>query len=107
VERILDDWFELHGDRGRMGRPRDRRGYRLCSRAHGCACRHQKGRDLKERAVRNFGMAYPEGYRKAMRTMEPPTGTASLVTLVDTPGALSASRPSSTARAARSPGRRR
>src|SRR6478736_334580 len=31
---------------------------------------HQKGRDLKERNRRNFGMAYPEGYRKAMRTME-------------------------------------
>jgi acetyl-CoA carboxylase carboxyl transferase subunit alpha len=49
---------------------------------------HQKGRDLKERTSRNFGMAYPEGYRKAMRAM----GLADrhgfpLVTLVDTPGA--------------------
>jgi acetyl-CoA carboxylase carboxyl transferase subunit alpha len=49
---------------------------------------HQKGRDLKERAVRNFGMAYPEGYRKAMRTMELADRHGfPLVTLVDTPGA--------------------
>ena len=49
---------------------------------------HQKGRDLKERAIRNFGMAYPEGYRKAMRTMELAERHGfPLVTLVDTPGA--------------------
>jgi acetyl-CoA carboxylase carboxyl transferase subunit alpha len=49
---------------------------------------HQKGRDLKERAVRNFGMAYPEGYRKAMRTMALADRHGfPLVTLVDTPGA--------------------
>jgi acetyl-CoA carboxylase carboxyl transferase subunit alpha len=49
---------------------------------------HQKGRDLKERAVRNFGMAYPEGYRKAMRTMQLAERHGfPVVTLVDTPGA--------------------
>ncbi|MBW8741355.1 MAG: acetyl-CoA carboxylase carboxyl transferase subunit alpha, partial [Acidobacteria bacterium] len=48
----------------------------------------QKGRDIKERSRRNFGMAYPEGYRKAMRTMQlADTFGFPLVTFVDTPGA--------------------
>jgi acetyl-CoA carboxylase carboxyl transferase subunit alpha len=49
---------------------------------------HQKGRDIKERTKRNFGMAYPEGYRKAMRVMELADRHAfPLLSLVDTPGA--------------------
>ena len=49
---------------------------------------HQKGRDIKERTMRNFGMAYPEGYRKAMRVMElADRHRFPVVTLVDTPGA--------------------
>ena len=49
---------------------------------------HQKGRDLKERTNRNFGMAYPEGYRKAMRVMELADRHGfPLLTLIDTPGA--------------------
>ena len=49
---------------------------------------HQKGRDLKERTNRNFGMAYPEGYRKAMRAMALADRHGfPLVTMVDTPGA--------------------
>ena len=49
---------------------------------------HQKGRDLKERTNRNFGMAYPEGYRKAMRAMTLADRHGfPLVTMVDTPGA--------------------
>ena len=48
----------------------------------------QKGRDVKERTKRNFGMAYPEGYRKAMRVMKLADRFGfPLVTLVDTPGA--------------------
>ena len=88
VDRLLDDFVELHGDRSRaddhalvtgLGRFRGRTVALIG---------HQKGRDLKERTERNFGMAYPEGYRKAMRVM----GIADrhrfpLFTLVDTPGA--------------------
>ena len=49
---------------------------------------HQKGRDIKERATRNFGMAYPEGYRKAMRAMALAGRHGfPVVTMVDTPGA--------------------
>src|SRR5215210_759735 len=48
----------------------------------------QKGRDIKERTRRNFGMANPEGYRKAMRTMQlADTFGFPLITFVDTPGA--------------------
>src|SRR5919197_1881239 len=70
VQRLLDDWFELHGDRGSaddgalvagLGRFRGRTVVLVGN---------QKGRDVKERTRRNFGMAYPEGYGKAMRAME-------------------------------------
>jgi acetyl-CoA carboxylase carboxyl transferase subunit alpha len=85
---LLDDFVELHGDRGRaddkalvtgIGRFRERTVALIG---------HQKGRDLKERTQRNFGMAYPEGYRKAMRVMELADRHGfPLFTLVDTPGA--------------------
>ena len=49
---------------------------------------HQKGRDTKENLKRNFGMAHPEGYRKALRLMQLAAKFhAPLITLVDTPGA--------------------
>jgi acetyl-CoA carboxylase carboxyl transferase subunit alpha len=49
---------------------------------------HQKGRDTKENLYRNFGMAHPEGYRKAMRLMRLAAKFgAPVITLVDTPGA--------------------
>ena len=49
---------------------------------------HQKGRDIRERTHRNFGMTYPEGYRKAMRVMELADRHGfPVITLVDTPGA--------------------
>ena len=68
---------------------------------------HQKGRDVKERLDRQFGMAYPEGYHKAMRVMEIAERFGfPFVALVDTPGAYPGSPPSSTVRAARSPARR-
>ena len=101
VERILDEWFELHGDRGRMDDHAIVAGIGSLAGRTVALVGHQKGRDLKERAVRNFGMAYPEGYRKAMRTMELADRHGfPLVTLVDTPGRLSGRR----GRAAR-PGR--
>jgi acetyl-CoA carboxylase carboxyl transferase subunit alpha len=49
---------------------------------------HQKGRDIRERTHRNFGMPYPEGYRKAMRVMDLADRHGyPILTLVDTPGA--------------------
>jgi acetyl-CoA carboxylase carboxyl transferase subunit alpha len=88
VERLFQDWVELHGDRGRaddaalvvgLGRFDDRTV---------ALVGNQKGRDIKERTHRNFGMAYPEGYRKAMRIMElADRHRFPLISLVDIPGA--------------------
>ena len=88
VERIFDDFFELHGDRGRMDDHAIVTGIGKLEGRTIALIGHQKGRDLKERTNRNFGMAYPEGYRKAMRVMELANRHGfPLLTLVDTPGA--------------------
>jgi acetyl-CoA carboxylase carboxyl transferase subunit alpha len=88
VERLTDDWFELHGDRGRADDAAIVTGLGRLEGRTVAVVGHQKGRDLKERTSRNFGMAYPEGYRKAMRVMELADRHGfPLVALVDTPGA--------------------
>jgi acetyl-CoA carboxylase carboxyl transferase subunit alpha len=88
VERIFEDFVELHGDRGRADDHALVTGIGSFRGRTVMLIGHQKGRDLKERAERNFGMAYPEGYRKAMRVMELAGRHGfPLVTLVDTPGA--------------------
>ena len=88
VERIFDDFFELHGDRGRADDPALVTGLGKLDGRTIVLIGHQKGRDIKERATRNFGMAYPEGYRKAMRAMALAARHGfPLVTMVDTPGA--------------------
>lgn len=57
---------------------------------------HQKGRSLRERTRRNFGMARPEGYRKALRLMKlAEKFNLPVVTFVDTPGAIPGSAPKS------------
>ena len=86
VERILDDWFELHGDRGRMDDAAMVAGIGSLGGQTVALVGHQKGRDLKSRVYRNYGMAYPEGYRKAMRTMQLAERHGfPLVSLVDIP----------------------
>ena len=88
VERILDDFFELHGDRGRADDPALVTGLGKLDGRTVVLVGHQKGRDLKERTKRNFGMAYPEGYRKAMRAMALADRHGfPLITMIDTPGA--------------------
>jgi acetyl-CoA carboxylase carboxyl transferase subunit alpha len=88
VQRMLDDFFELHGDRGRADDHAIVTGLGKLEGRTIVLVGHQKGRDLKERTSRNFGMAYPEGYRKAMRAMSLADRHGfPLVTLVDTPGA--------------------
>jgi acetyl-CoA carboxylase carboxyl transferase subunit alpha len=88
VERILDDFFELHGDRGRADDHAIVSGLGKLDGRTVVLVGHQKGRDLKERTSRNFGMAFPEGYRKAIRAMSLADRHGfPLVTLVDTPGA--------------------
>ncbi|MFM7512407.1 MAG: acetyl-CoA carboxylase carboxyltransferase subunit alpha [Cyanobium sp.] len=88
IQVITDTWIELHGDRcgsddqalvGGIGRIGDR-GVMLIG--------HQKGRDTKENVVRNFGMASPGGYRKAMRLMDHADRfRLPILSFIDTPGA--------------------
>ena len=70
VERLLEDFVELHGDRIRADDPAIVAGLGRFEGRTIALIGHQKGRDVKERTRRNFGMPYPEGYRKAMRVME-------------------------------------
>src|SRR5881296_124809 len=65
VERLLEDWVELHGDQVRADDPAIVAGLGRFEGQTIVLVGHQKGRDLKERTYRNFGMAHPEGYRKA------------------------------------------
>jgi acetyl-CoA carboxylase carboxyl transferase subunit alpha len=88
VERICDDFVELHGDRALADDPAIVAGLARLEGRTVVLVGHQKGRDIRERTHRNFGMTYPEGYRKAMRTMELADRHGfPVVTLVDTPGA--------------------
>jgi len=88
VERLFDDFFELHGDRGRMDDAAIVTGMGKLAGRTVALIGQQKAREIQERVKRNFGMAYPEGYRKAMRAMELADKHGfPLLTLVDTPGA--------------------
>ena len=88
VNDIFTDFQELHGDRHFAD---DLSIVGGLARFNGQACMvvgHQKGRDTKERAARNFGMSRPEGYRKALRLMHLAEKFGLPVfTFVDTPGA--------------------
>src|SRR5438045_7037098 len=88
VEALLDDWFELHGDRGRGDDGAMVTGLGKLDGRTIAVVGQQKGRDIKERTRRQFGMPYPEGYRKAIRVMELAERHGfPLLSLVDTPGA--------------------
>ncbi|MFN5194044.1 MAG: acetyl-CoA carboxylase carboxyltransferase subunit alpha [Cyanobacteriota bacterium] len=88
IQLITDDWLELHGDRrgsddqalvGGVGRIGEQAVVLLG---------HQKGRDTKENVARNFGMASPGGYRKALRLMEHADRfRLPIISFIDTPGA--------------------
>ncbi|MFZ4710388.1 MAG: acetyl-CoA carboxylase carboxyltransferase subunit alpha, partial [Zwartia sp.] len=88
VREIFTDFHELHGDRMYAD---DLSIVGGMARFNGTPCMvlgHQKGRDTKERAARNFGMPRPEGYRKAMRLMRlAEKFNLPVFTFVDTPGA--------------------
>jgi acetyl-CoA carboxylase carboxyl transferase subunit alpha len=88
VERLFEDWVELHGDRGRGDDAAVVVGLGRFEGRTVALVGNQKGRDIQERTKRNFGMAYPEGYRKAMRVMELADRHGfPLISLVDIPGA--------------------
>ena len=88
VQRMLDDWVELHGDRGRADDGAMVAGLGSFDGRTVVLVGMQKGRDIQERTKRQFGMPYPEGYRKAMRAMELADRHGfPVISLVDTPGA--------------------
>jgi acetyl-CoA carboxylase carboxyl transferase subunit alpha len=88
VDRLLDDWFELHGDRSRADDGAMVTGLGKLDGRTVALVAHQKGRDIQERTKRQFGMPYPEGYRKAIRVLElADLHGFPVISLVDTPGA--------------------
>ncbi len=88
VERLFDDVFRVHGDRVRADDAAVVAGLGRFDGRTVVFVGHQKGRDIKDRVRRNFGSAHPEGYRKAIRTMElADRHDFPVLTFVDTPGA--------------------
>jgi acetyl-CoA carboxylase carboxyl transferase subunit alpha len=89
IERICDRFIELHGDRFHADDKAIVGGLGEIDGQTVCIIGHQKGRDTASRTYRNFGMANPEGYRKAYRLMEMAEKFGiPVLTLVDTPGAF-------------------
>jgi acetyl-CoA carboxylase carboxyl transferase subunit alpha len=70
VKLLFDDFMEIHGDRRFADDPAMITGMAWFRGRPVMVVGHQKGRDAKERIYRNFGMAKPEGYRKALRVMK-------------------------------------
>src|SRR5947207_1862597 len=88
VNTVFTDFVELHGDRLFRDDPGIVGGWARLDGMSVMLIGHQKGRDTKENLHRNFGMAHPEGYRKALRLMGlAEKFGAPVITLVDTPGA--------------------
>ncbi len=88
VQRMFDDFFEIHGDRAFGDDPAIVTGLGHIDGQPVVLIGHQKGRDTKEKLYRNFGMPHPEGYRKALRAMRLAAKfNRPVVSLVDTPGA--------------------
>ncbi len=88
INTIFEDFIELHGDRSFRDDPSIVGGWARLENQMLMVIGQQKGRDTKEKIYRNFGMAHPEGYRKALRLMKMAEKfSRPVVTLIDTPGA--------------------
>lgn len=88
VGLLMDDFIELHGDRGFRDDPAIVGGLAQFDEWEVLVLGHQKGRNTKENMHRNFGMARPEGYRKATRLMRLASRfRRPILCFIDTPGA--------------------
>ncbi|XHX81132.1 MAG: acetyl-CoA carboxylase carboxyltransferase subunit alpha [Stenomitos frigidus ULC029] len=88
IQAISDEWMELHGDRGGFDDPALVGGVARLAGRPVVMLGQQKGRDTKDNITRNFGMASPGGYRKAIRLMEHADRFGMpIVTFIDTPAA--------------------
>jgi acetyl-CoA carboxylase carboxyl transferase subunit alpha len=89
IETICDKFIELHGDRNFGDDKAMLGGFGEIGGHSIMFIGQQKGRNTKQRQFRNFGMANPEGYRKALRLMKlAEKFNKPIVTLIDTPGAF-------------------
>ena len=87
IELMCDDFIELHGDRTVGDDKAIVGGFGSINGQSVMIIGQQKGRNTKERQYRNFGMANPEGYRKALRLMKlAEKFNKPVITLIDTPG---------------------
>ncbi|MDO9206087.1 acetyl-CoA carboxylase carboxyltransferase subunit alpha [Methylotenera sp.] len=88
IQGLFTDFEELHGDRAYADDPAIVGGLARFEGQPVMVIGHQKGRDVKERQYRNFGMPRPEGYRKALRLFRlAEKFNIPIITLIDTPGA--------------------
>ncbi|MCF2639973.1 acetyl-CoA carboxylase carboxyltransferase subunit alpha [uncultured Fusobacterium sp.] len=88
IENIATDFIELHGDRLFKDDPAIVGGFCKIDGKKVLIVGHQKGRTTEEKIYRNFGMANPEGYRKALRLFKMAERfSIPIVTFIDTPGA--------------------
>jgi acetyl-CoA carboxylase carboxyl transferase subunit alpha len=88
IQALFTDFQELHGDRAFADDPAIVGGIGRLDDIPVMVIGHQKGRDVKERQYRNFGMPRPEGYRKALRLFRlAEKFHLPIITLIDTPGA--------------------
>jgi acetyl-CoA carboxylase carboxyl transferase subunit alpha len=88
IKNIFTDFLELHGDRYFADDPAIISGLAMLGGERIAIIGHQKGRDVKENLYRNFGMAHPEGYRKARRIMKLAAKfNIPIISFLDTPGA--------------------
>nr|YP_010728618.1 acetyl-CoA carboxylase carboxyltransferase alpha subunit [Phymatolithon calcareum]WEA76744.1 acetyl-CoA carboxylase carboxyltransferase alpha subunit [Phymatolithon calcareum] len=88
IPYILDNWIELHGDRGGADDSALVGGLGILNNQTIVFIGHQRGKDTKDNVVRNFGMPSPGGYRKALRLMQHANRfNFPILTFIDTPGA--------------------
>lgn len=88
IERIFEDFIELHGDRNFRDDPAIVGGLATYKGKPITVIGHQRGKDTKDNIFRNFGMAHPEGYRKALRLMKQANKfNRPVILFIDTKGA--------------------
>lgn len=88
IERLCTDFQEIHGDRKYRDDPAIVAGLASFRGRPVAVIGHQKGRNVRDRQERNFGMPKPDGYRKALRVMKLAEKFGRpIITLIDTPGA--------------------
>lgn len=89
IEMMTTDFVELHGDRGFADDRAMVGGFAMLDGMPVLLVGQQKGRDTKQKLMRNFGMAHPEGYRKALRLFKlAEKFDIPIIVLIDTPGAF-------------------